>query len=366
MEPELWLDMAVTACQRGEYAEMNRLLSVIESRFNPPPGITTFINGLRQTGCKEVSSAASTSGSEEGAENFNLSNPQGRFSIGFGSTSNANLGPETQTLALPGISETVLTLSDDYRVRSDQFLTFGVEHRLQSAMLRNLGLDWGLALTGRAFKNESEFSDLLGGTWLKGSWPIGPNHLVGSGISFATSQLAGQAYANYLRWSGEVQLLGQSNLRLNASDHRVRYAKKTNFDSDIRQLGIAGSWTVMSTTQAEARMYVLSDNAKANRPGGDRKGWGGQWVLRGDIPELDWQASLIVSFEDTKSDAKYSPGLIDEYRNHESTRIEIELIVPWDQSRFLRLTMMNRRERDDIKILGLKEQSLMMDINFLY
>ncbi len=360
LEPGVWLEMAVLACQRGETAEMERLLRSLEQRFSPPQAITRFISSLRESGCPAVIGEQPSTTTQDPH-----SPPLGRFALGLGLTTNANSGPSVEVLTLSGLQDAQLVLDESFRPQRDAWFTMTAEREIVLAPLNRYGLSLGLSASGRWLREEQAFQELLWGGWLRGQWPLGSGVMLGSGLSVANSRLGQQSYARHAQWSGQLQWGALQDRRVDLSFHRVQYAQRDAFDAAVTQVGFAHDLRLPLGVRGHVRLAALSDKGQADRPGGDRKGWALQWSAERPAPSVGvW--SVRAHLERSLSERAYAPGLIEERRDHKVSRVEMSWLIPHEPRQFWRVSILHRLERDAISLLGLREVSLGLEFNRLF
>ena len=371
LEPGIWLEMAVLACQRGEPVEMERLLKGLEERFTPPDSIARYVSTLRESGCKRNDSPPTTTLQQDPLDEGSAPKeargirPLGRLALGLGATTNANSGPSVEVLTLSGLQDAQLVLDESFRPEPDAFLNLTAELEIPLPALQRQGLTLGVSASGRWLRTQKDFQELLWGGWFRGQWQITPEFTLGSGLSLASSRLGQRPYADHAQWSGQLQWGKQQQWRADVSHHQVRYAQREAFDAAVSQVGLAREIDLPGWTRSQVRLALLSDQGQVDRPGGDRRGWALQWSADRPGPRASL-FSVRVHLERSLSRDAYALGLIEERRDHKVSRLEVAWLLPAGPRQFWRTTLMHRLERDDIPLLGLRETSLGVELNRLF
>jgi len=361
LEPGVWLEMAVLACQRGEPAEMERLLLGLEQRFSPPEAIARFISSLRQSGCSPTQPLR---GPESAGPGFTAP-PIGRIALGLGVTTNANSGPSVEVLTLSGLQDAQLVLDESFRPQPDAWMTLAAERELPLEPLNRRGISMGMAASGRWLRTEQAFQELLWGGWLRGQWPLGNGLTLGSGVSLASSRLGQAPYARHAQWAGQLQWGARQDWRAELAHHQAQYLRRDAFDAAVTQIGFSHDLRLPEWTRGQVRLAVLVDEGQAARPGGNRAGWALQWSAERPAPIVGvW--SVRAHLERSLSERAYAPGLIEERRDHKVSRLEAAWLIPSGPQAFWRASLLHRVERDAISLLGLRELSLGLEFNRLF
>jgi len=106
-----YLEVALIQCSLGRSDEAERLFAIIETRFNPPPGIVDLINEARETGCNKWRAVSSSS-----------------VTIARGIDRNVNQGASNPNYVIDIEGGQVeLPLLPDFLPKHDQYTVLGVE-----------------------------------------------------------------------------------------------------------------------------------------------------------------------------------------------------------------------------------------------
>lgn len=298
-----WLELALLQCSLGNQAETERLFSIIELRFDPPPGIVQLIANTRTAGC---------TGSQ----------PLSQYSITIsrGIDQNVNQG-STRDLGL-----TEVELSPEFRPQRDQYAMLSGEY------LRDLSANGAMGFVqfqGRHNDSLKKYDSgaLFAGAeapWRVGDWSVRGTALAGFitlGGKFYQRQYQVQARVGPpvpLPYSLQFHLLGGLT--------HASYVTLQNFDSTTGEL--RGMLSRRSgSTSVNASLGVQQDKATDDRPGGDRRGWSTtlQWRHRYGSGVT---ADLGYSMQSWKSKLPYAPKVIDQVRDQTTHVLRATFIYP--------------------------------------
>lgn len=311
-----WLDLAVLYCHLGDGRRANALWDEVEARFAPPRPIRELISLQRAQGCAPPVAQPGWLAQLQGAR---------------GHSSNVNQGVRDLHVGLNGpAGPVVLQLLPQYAPRGDGFTQLNASVRVPVADTKLEGFaQW----QGRWHDAQHPFDvqDVaLGLTrhwglagW-QGRWQLG----------WGTTTLGGAVYQRY--WQGQAwatppwQPPAPWRWNLSAGLTRLNYPALPDFDA--RQWDARLHLEHASALQRlEAYASAAQDLGRAQRPGGDRDGWG---------LGLDWQRQLGTAWGQLvvaragldwmqwRSRAPYAPGFIDVRRVQRTWTGTAALVLP--------------------------------------
>jgi hypothetical protein len=299
-----WLDLAISQCELGNAPEAERLFGTLEQRFTLPTGIADTIAHFRATGCgkpapREAAWLLAATRGHDSNVNQGASDP--RFTIGTGST------------------QTEYELDPAFLPKADSFSQLGASY------LRPLG-NSGTSVIVQAYarwhdhERAQDTASVLGAlehTWKAGDWRLRGTAALGyvtlDRVLYQRQQQLQARLAPPLKLPEAFEFAFYGNLS------RVMYPTRSAYDGDTLELGgIAGYRTKRSQTQAT--LTRLHDDSSAGRPGGNREGWFGSLQWYGEVADrLTLEAGL--THQRWRSDAIYSPGLIETRRLQDTTTL---------------------------------------------
>jgi hypothetical protein len=341
-----WLDLAIIQCELGHAAEAERLFTIIESRFSPPPGILEVIAGHRLNGCK-------------GRQ------PHNKLSVllGRGFDSNVNQGASSSLFSLgSGSSQIVEVLLPQYLPEHDQYTLLSTEY------IRDLSPNGAIAYAQlQARENDTltqynTVSALLGvdHPWRIGDWGLRTTGSVG----FLT--LGDQLYQRQAQLQARIfpplGLPEHFQLDVLTGLSYVQYTTLDNFNSATDELSAQLAYQG-EKTQAQFNLGLLFDHGDAARLGGDRNGWLASALVHTRINEhvgveLGW------TLQDWNSQSPYSPGLIDQTRRQDTRIARAGLIVPINPDESLHIEWRQVRNNENISLFQYNGQILQISMQW--
>jgi tetratricopeptide (TPR) repeat protein len=301
-----WLDLAISQCELGNAAEAERLFSSLERRLAVPAGIEDVIARYRATGCGKTPARqggvwllAATRGHDD---NVNQGASDPRFTIGTGST------------------RTEYQLDPSFLPRADDF------SQLAASWLRPLGnADSDVIVQAYTRRHDSvrtqDTASVLAAvehTWKPFAWRLRGTAAVGY-VALDRTLYQRQQQIQARLAPPSARLAPGIELAATASYSHVAYPTRPAYDGNTVEIGgIFGYRSGFGV--AQATLTRLHDDSAADRPGGDRKGWFGNLQWSGDVTSrLGVEAGL--SHQMWRSDAIYSPNLIDTRRRQDTTTV---------------------------------------------
>lgn len=329
-EPGIWLEMGLLACARGERDEAERLFRHIERHFAPPPGIVALIEANRRDICPAP---------------FSL-----RLSLGLGYSSNVTRGPELGTFKLGTTNPIEVELSPQQRARHDSFL-----EGLFTASTRLSGGRLTLEASSRHHAQLSDFDEDWLGVNYQIEQTLRDDRRLRLNVAVAQLWLGSASYARVV--SSEGQLHG-GGLFLSLKGQRVDYARYRSFDAQVVQWGL-GYTAQGSRWRGQLQFGGFLDEARANRPGGDRAGW----YALGHLAYAVADASVLelnLRHEDSETSENFVPGLVDKPRSRRLLRSEVTWSMPTHKGQLWRLSLAHTHSRDSIGFLGYRQNEAIL------
>jgi hypothetical protein len=298
-----WLELALLQCSLGNHDEAERLFTIIEQRFDPPPGIVQLIANTRTAGCK-------------GALPFS----QYSLTISRGIDQNVNQG-STRDL---GVAE--VQLSPEFRPQHDQYTMLSGEYLHDLTSNGTMGF---AQFQGRRNDTLHKYDSaaLFTGVetpWRFGDWHVRSTALVG--LITLGSQLYQRQYQLQARVGPPMPLPFSLQFHVLGGLTRASYATLENFDSTTGEL--RGMLSRRSgDTSINASLGIQDDKAAGDRPGGDRRGWSAslQWRHRYGSGVT---ADLGYSLQAWRSTTPYAPGVIEQIRNQTTHVLRATVTYP--------------------------------------
>ncbi|MCL2020769.1 MAG: tetratricopeptide repeat protein [Betaproteobacteria bacterium] len=340
------LDLAILQCGMGLVDEAEALFARIEERFDPPLAIRDLIQRIRAQGCQR----------QEQSGGARL-----RFRLGRGHDSNANQGardPYFSLLVDDGLIP--LMLAPEFRPRSDSFTQLGLEASYtrpasETLLHGNLharkydrvsGYDLATGVVGaerpwRLGEWESRWGGSLGATWLGGRLYQKQVNAYAQVLPPWPDLPAGWRFSVVGDWS------------------RVWYPTLYRFDADLLRaqalLAFQGQDTLFLGS-----LGVTRDDGEARRPGGDRRGWTSNLILRQRLGERLF-GEFSWSHQSWRGERAYLPGLFNERRKQRATlwRAAATYAVVPRQSLTLEYRFLDNKE--NISLFGYRSRQIMLN-----
>lgn len=328
-----WLELALLQCSLGNHEQAERLFTVIEQRFDPPPGIVQLIANTRTAGCK-------------GALPFS----QYSLTVSRGIDQNVNQG-STRDL---GVAD--LQLTPEFRPQHDQYTMLSGEYLRDLTSNGTMGF---VQFQGRRNDNLHKYDSaaLFTGVetpWRFGDWHVRSTALVG--LITLGSQLYQRQYQLQARVGPPVPLPFSLQFHVLGGLTRASYVTLENFDSTTGEL--RGMLSRQSgDTSVNASLGIQDDKAAGARPGGDRRGWSSslQWRHRyGSGVTADFGYNLQA----WRSSTAYAPGVLDEVRNQTTHVLRATMTYPVTRNQNLVVEARQVINRENIPIFQYNNRQL--------
>ncbi|MGF6275044.1 tetratricopeptide (TPR) repeat protein [Massilia sp. UYP11] len=300
-----WLDLAITHCELGNSNEAERLFSGLQQRFALPEPIVETIARYRATGCGNRTAReggawllAATRGHDD---NVNQGASDPRFAIGTGS------------------ARTEYELAPDFLPKGDNFsqLTLSTVHPLGGAATNAIVQAYSRWHDRERSQDTALVVGAVEHTWKPGGWLLRGTAALGY-VTLDRALYQRQKQLQ-MRLSPPWKMPEGAEFTLSGNLSQVEYPTRPAYDGTTIELGgIAGYRGGRSLTQAT--LTRLHDDSTNGRPGGDRDGWFGslQWYGAA-TSRLSLEGG--VAWQHWRSQALYSPGLIDTRRRQDTATL---------------------------------------------
>jgi len=343
------MDLALIQCGLGNALEAERLFAIIETRFSPTRDILVLINEARDTGCKPLPAASALS-----------------VTLARGSDDNVNQGASNSTFIVTGPDGDIeLPLLDDFRPRRDSYTTLGADY------LRGVGANGSLGFIQfqqRKYDSLDEYDSgaLYAGIespWRFGGWAL--RSTASAGLTTMGGHLYQSQAQAQLRVEAPLPLPPNTQFYFTAGATHTQYHSLRNFNSDIFE-GRALLSHRAGTLSANAIAGLLSDRARGDRPGGDRKG---NYLTVSLRKPLGWGASGELAWTRQRWDGAtpYSPELlIDQVRRQRTQVLRATLTYQLAEKHALVLEGRVVRNRENISIFQYNNRQLQLSWQWQY
>jgi hypothetical protein len=344
-EPEhagAWLEVALIQCGLGHTEEAERLFATVETRFNPPPGILDIIAEARKQGCSRWKPATVTS-----------------FTLGRGIDQNVNQGASNPSYIVERDGGQIeLPLAADFLPKQDQYTVLSAEY------LRDLTPNGSLGFAqfqGRRYDHLRQYDSASLFMGVETPYRFGGWTLRTTGM-FGMISLGGQYYQRQLQLQARVGpplvLPYSTQFNVLAGVTHTQYLTLTNFDSNAYEL--RGQLTRRTDKlYTSASLSYLDDRARAERPGGGRKGWLANLVARRPLGNA-LTGELAYTRQAWNSDSAYSPGLIDQLRAQETHVLRGTMVYQLKKNQALQLEARLVRNNENISIFQYNNKQLQL------
>jgi hypothetical protein len=337
-----WLELALLQCALGRADEAERLFTVIEQRFAPPPGIVSLIASTRAAGCAAWQPHS-----------------QASLVAGRGIDQNVNQGAANAryVVDLPA-GQFEYQLSDDFTPRHDQYTMVGGEYRTELAPNGSVGFAQGYARRNDQLRQYDTASLYAGieSPWRFGRWAA---H---STASAGLVTLGGKLYERQAQLQAGVTpplpLPAPLQLNLTAGVTWSEFPGLVNFNAVTLELRTQLAYR-KGANFASASLGYLDDRARAERPGGERSGRFAKLLLRHGFG-AHTSAELAYTRQAWGSELPYSPGLIKEVRAQTTQVARATLSYALSKDHALRLEARVVRNRENISIFQYNDRQLQL------
>jgi hypothetical protein len=258
------LDAAMLYCEAGQPEDAERVFSLLETSYAPPPAIQQLIEYTRKIGCARVPTPSP----------WKLS-----YGVSAGITDNANAGPRGATIRMPDEAPVrELTLLPSFVARADVFVGLEAvgEYKLNTA--NNLVAIGGLR--ARQYASETHFSYQqlllgLGGQQRLGT-QVWDGLLTGSLLMLGNSLYETALNLQAGRWWDVANRDGRpAKNGVDVLVSALQYPQNTSYDSYFVELRAKTQWLPREDTLTSATFGLVADISRNERVGGNRTGFMG-------------------------------------------------------------------------------------------
>lgn len=339
-----YLEVALIQCGLGRADEAERLFAIIETRFNPNEGILEVISSARDTGCDRWRPLSSSS-----------------VMVGRGYDDNVNQGArhpaglDTDGLELEG-------LLDEFLPRSDQYTALTADYMRELTPNGTVGFT---QLILRRNDTESRFDSTALYAGVEAPYRFGKWTLRATGIG-GLVMLGGKIYQRTAQLQARVgppfPLPDKLQFNVIGGVTHAQYTSLTNFDSDTFEL--RGQFTYRAASvHASASVGYAKDQARSDRPGGDRQGASLNLLLR--MPVFGGATGeLAYTGQQWRSKLPYSPGVINQVRDQTTQMLRGTIVYPLKENQSLQLEGRFVHNRENIPIFQYNNRLIQLSWNW--
>lgn len=337
-----WLELALTHCALGNSDEAERLFAIIETRFNPTTALLELIAQTREQGCSrwDVFQSGVVTASRGFDQNVNQGARTNRFTID---------GPDGQV---------EYELSGDFRPRSDQYTQLAGEYMREVTPNGVLGFAQ-YQLRHNDSLHQYDTSSLFTGLEAPYRWGRWRMRATGT-LGLVT--LGGQLYQRQAQLQARVvpPLRLPAGVQFNVVGALTwnSFPALTNFDSSTQELRGHLSWRG-GDNYASATLGYLNDHARAQRPGGDRRGSFANLLLRRHLGH-GINTELGYSRQAWNSSRVYSPDVIEQVREQTTQVLRASVSYAINKRHALVLEARAVRNRENISIFQYTNRQLQL------
>lgn len=341
------MDIAVEHCRNGDRAQAMAMFQAIRRQLDPPPAILQLILDLEATGCNSVPLA---------------SGPSLRLQASGGWDSNVSQGISARTLVLgSGDNSIELELDPSYRPHSSPFAQVSVDYSL---VLPRYGTSLQIALGQRKNFDASQF-DLR-------------SFSTAAAKELATSwgTLRGQVEASKV-WLGERSYQYSENVALQwirrtrsgawlgtLNTTAVQYLTQPLQNATLWELGVLREWPIDASKSVNFGFALQRDDAHADRPGGDRKGF--QVQAGAIVLAHGWRVHPQLMYTSWDSASVFAPGLLDVRRHNRLWQGMLSAERPIAANTTLLLEWRGRWARDTVVLYKYQAQTVSATLAFRF
>jgi len=332
-----WLELALLQCSLGRAEEADRLFTVIEQRFDPPPGIVQVIADARSNGCRQQNAFS-----------------QATVTMSRGIDQNVNQG---STHDLAGNSE--VSLSPEFRPQHDQYTMLSGEYLRELTQNGTVGF---VQFQNRRNDQLHRFDNatLFFGVetpWRWGRWNARTTAM--AGYMTLGSDFYQRQYQLQARVGPPVPLPYSLQMHVIGGVSRLSYVSLQNFDATTTEL--RGQLSRQNgSTMLVASLGAQQDRASTSlRPGGDRSGVSAslQWRHRyaGGV-----MGELAYNVQQWRSRDVYSPDIIDIVRDQTTHVLRGTITWPMAKNQNLVLEARQVVNRENIPVFQYNNRQLQL------
>ncbi|HEU4852816.1 MAG TPA: tetratricopeptide repeat protein [Telluria sp.] len=316
-----YLEVALIQCGLGRADEAERLFATIETRFEPlSPGIQEVIANARDSGCSSWKPVTASS-----------------LMTGRGYDTNVNQGARNPVYIVEkdGGQVELMPLLEDFLPRGDQYTTLAADFVREVTPNGSVGF---LQFMSRRNDTERRFDSNSLYVGMEAPYRFGNWTVRATGIGGLIA-LGGKLYQRQMQLQGRIgpplPLPKTMQFSLIGGLTHAQYLALTNFDSTIYE--VRGQLTYRGERlYASASAGASYDQARAQRPGGDRRGAALSMMVRVPIAGLA-TGELAYSGQKWNSSERYAPGLINQVRDQSTHLLRGTLIYPLPNNQSIQL-----------------------------
>ncbi len=343
-----WLDLAMTQCALGHGDEAERLFAVIETRFAPNADMLRLIAETREAGCAAWRPLSTYS-----------------LTAGRGIDQNVNQGASRSNYVLDTPSGPIeYALSSDFLPHHDQYTMAGGDATRELTPNGTLGFAQFLARRNdRLHRYDS--ASLFAGVdtpWRFGRWTLRTTGSLGA-VSLGGHYYQRQAQLQ-ARVGPPLPLPRGMQFNLLAGATRTEFQTLENFDSSTYELRGLLTWRGEGR-YASASLGRLEDRSSDQRPGGSRRGWYGNVLVRRALP-LGLTGELAYTAQTWNGSLPYSAGVIDAVRRQVTQSARATLSYPVAKNQLLQLEGRAVHNRENISIFQYNNRQLQLSWQWQY
>jgi hypothetical protein len=281
------------------------------------------------------------------------------MNVARGIDQNVNQGALSPTYVTQGQDGPVINeLTADFRPQHDQYTAISGDYSRDISANGAIGYaQFAVRRNDRLHQYDS--AALFAG--LENPWRFGRWSMRGSATGGLIS-LGGSLYQRQVQVQARIQPplplppSMQFNLLLGGTYNG--FLTLTNFNSNVWEARGQLSWRVAATSSSLS-FGRLNDRALALRPGGDRRGWFANALLRRQLG-TNFSTEAALTRQTWNSAAPYAPGLIEDVRAQSATVLRANLTWHLSKTESLQLEARSVRNRENITIFQYDNRQLQL------
>jgi hypothetical protein len=336
------LEIALIQCGLGNSDEAEKLFATIETRFNPPPGIIEVIANAREAGCQHWQALSSSS-----------------LMFGRGIDQNVNQGASVPNYTVERDGGQIeLPLLPDFLPKHDQYSMMAAEFMHEVTSNGSLGFAQFQARRNDRLRQYDSASLYLGveTPYRVGRWTLRTTSMLG------LTSLGGQFYQRQLQLQARIgpplPLPNSTQFTMMGGITHTQYLTLTNFNSNTFEL--RGQFTYRNDDMfSSLSLGYQDDRASAERPGGSRRGFSTNLLLRHALG-ASMTGELAYTRQGWNSALAYAPGLIDQVREQATHVVRGTLTYPLTKSQSLQLEARVVRNKENISVFQYNNRQLQL------
>lgn len=341
-----FLELALTQCSLGNADEAERLFAIIETRFSPSRDLLTLIAETREAGCKQWVPSRSTVAT-----------------LGRGFDRNVNQGTSVSSLVVDRGGPIELPLLPEFQPHADQYTVIGVDHLRELTPNGSIGyLQYQVRRNDDLHQYDS--AAVYAGVespWRVGRWTVRTSGALGAvSLGGRLYQRQGQVQA---RVSPGLPLPAGAQLNLIAGATYSDYLTLTNFNSLMLEGRALLTWRA-GPLAASATVGLMTDQARDQRPGGNRHGNFTSLLVKRTLSE-NVTGELGYTRQTWNSALPYAPELlIDAVRAQRTQMVRADLSYQLGKGQTLHLEARAVRNNENISIFQYNNRILQLSLQW--